>query len=123
MDKENSGKNKIDRRLSRRDFAKAGLGAAALIVGGTSLPRPSAAGHHEEGEAASTPKLVSDFPENASLIGAVSYVAVSEIEGKNCSNCQLLLQNDGKSGRCGLFQKGNVPVTAYCTSWIQKAGA
>ncbi|MFK7899102.1 MAG: high-potential iron-sulfur protein [Myxococcota bacterium] len=86
------------------------------------MPTTSRAGHHEEGESVSATKLVSDFPENVALLGAVKYVPISVIEGKNCSNCQLLLQNDGVSGRCGLFQKGNVPVTAYCTSWIQKAG-
>lgn len=115
-------KKTTERRLSRRDFAKAGLGAAALMVGGAILPKTGAAGHHEAGEAAEAPEQVSDFPENAGLIGAVKYVPVSAVEGKNCSNCQLLIQREGEYGRCGLFQKGNVPVAAYCTSWIQKAG-
>ncbi len=114
--------NNTDRRISRRDFAKAGLGAAALAVGGGLLAKTSAAGHHEAGEASTTPELVSDIAGNASLITAVKYVPVSTVEGKNCANCQLLLQRDGDYGRCGLFQKGMVPVAAYCTSWIQKAG-
>ncbi|MHA7837303.1 MAG: high-potential iron-sulfur protein [bacterium] len=112
-----------DRRLSRRAFAKAGLGAAALVIGAGLWPRTSGAGHHEAGEGESEPTLVTDVPENAGLLTAVQYVAVSEIEGKNCGNCQLLLEREGEVGRCGLFQKGKVPVSAYCTSWIQKAGA
>ena len=113
---------KTETRLSRRHFTKLGLGAAAAVLGGTVLPRTAAAGHHEGGDGDGAPPLVTDVPENASLLTAVQYVAVSEIEGKNCANCQLLLQRDGDVGRCGLFQKGKVPVAAYCTSWIKKAG-
>lgn len=113
---------KTERRLSRRHFTKLGLGAAAAVFGGSVLSGTAAAGHHEEGEGDGASPLVTDVPDNASLLAAVQYVAVSEIDGKNCANCQLLLQRDGDVGRCGLFQKGKVPVAAYCTSWIKKAG-
>lgn len=115
-------KEKAERRLSRRDFTKLGLGCAAAVVGGSVLPGIAAAGHHEAGEGDGATPLVTDVPENAGLLTAVKYVAVSEVEGKNCANCQLLLLRDGDVGRCGLFQKGKVPVAAYCTSWIKKAG-
>lgn len=36
------------------------------------------------------------------------------------ANCALLVHRDGDSGKCGLFQKGRVPVVADCTSWIEK---
>ena len=115
--------DQTDRKLSRRDFAKVGLGAAAAVVGAGLLPKASLAGHHEAGEGGAEPVLVTDVSENAGLLGAVKYVAVSETDGKNCGNCQLLLERNGDVGRCGLFQKGKVPVAAHCTSWIKKSGA
>lgn len=114
--------DETDRRLSRREFTRAGLAVAASVAGTALLPSTAAAGHHEANEAANEPQQVTDIAANAALLTAVKYDAVSEIDGKNCENCQLLLQRDSDVGRCGLFQKGVVPVSAYCTSWIQKAG-
>lgn len=116
------GRETFDRKLSRREFTKVGLGIAGLTVGGQLVPRRAMAGHHEPGEQAAAPELVTDFESNATLLGQVKYVAVSEIEGKQCANCALLIQRDGEVGKCGLFQQGQVPVAAWCTSWIKKAG-
>jgi hypothetical protein len=112
-----------EKRLSRRSFTKAGLGIAGLAIGSKLMPLPASASHHEAGEEATSPELVTDIESNASLLAAVKYVGVSELEGKQCANCALLIQRDGEYGKCGLFQQGQVPVTAWCTSWIQKAGA
>jgi len=111
-----------DRKLSRRAFTKAGLGVAGLALGSKLMPLTAKAGHHEEGEKSSAPELVTDIEGNATLLAQVKYVAVSELEGKQCANCALLIQRDGEYGKCGLFQQGKVPVTAWCTSWIKKAG-
>ena len=35
---------------------------------------------------------------------------------------EVVVERDGEYGKCGLFQQGKVPVTAWCTSWIKKAG-
>lgn len=65
-------------------------GAAALAVGCMLGDPPARAGHHEAAETS---------------------------EGANRA---LLVHRDGDSGKCGLFQKGQVPVVADCTSWIKK---
>ena len=109
-------------KLTRRTFTKAGLGIAGLVVGSNLMPLRASADHHESGEEAAAPELVTDIASNATLLGQVKYVAVSELEGKQCANCALLLQRDGEYGKCGLFQQGKVPVTAWCSSWIKKAG-
>lgn len=115
--------DRFDPPITRRRFARTALGAAAAIALGRTLDAPAAlAAHHEAAEGGEAPKLVNDFPENELLLSQVKYVAVSEIEGKQCANCALLVQRDGEYGKCGLFQKGQVPVEAYCTSWIKKPG-
>ena len=111
-----------EKKLSRRAFTRAGLGVAGLAMGSQLMPRRARAGHHEEGEQVAAPELVTDYDTNATLLAQVKYVAVSEIEGKQCGNCALLIQREGEVGKCGLFQQGKVPVTAWCTSWIKKAG-
>lgn len=111
-----------ERKLSRRNFTKVGLGIVGVAVGSKLIPGNASAGHHEEGEPAGPPELVTDIESNATLLAQVKYVAVSELEGKQCGNCALLIQRDGEVGKCGLFQQGKVPVTAWCTSWIKKAG-
>jgi hypothetical protein len=121
---------KSPRELTRRDFVWLAAGALGASVALPLIPEKATAAHHEEGEGeapeaakvAEAPELVTDVESNALLLSQVKYVPVSEIEGKQCANCVLLIQRDGDYGRCGLFQKGAVPVTAWCTSWIQKAG-
>ena len=114
---------KPDQRISRRTFTKAGLGIAGLVIGSKLLPFDARADHHETGEQTATPELVTDIASNAMLLSQVKYLAVSEIEGKQCGSCALLIQRDGDYGRCGLFQQGVVPVAAWCTSYIEKAGS
>lgn len=111
-----------ERKLSRRNFTKAGLGIVGVALGSKLMPRSASAGHHEADEQATPPELVTDVASNATLLAQVKYVAVSELEGKQCANCALLIQRDGEVGKCGLFQQGKVPVTAWCSSWIKKAG-
>ncbi len=46
---------------------------------------------------------------------ALQYVAVSEVEGKNCGNCTLY-QGDEKSGMCPLFAGSEIPAAAWCSA-------
>lgn len=112
-----------DQSISRRTFTKAGLGIVGLVVGSKLLPLSARADHHETGEQTSTPELVTEIASNAMLLSQVKYVALSEIEGKQCGSCALLIEREGDYGRCGLFQQGQVPVAAWCTSYIEKAGS
>ncbi len=109
-------------KLSRRDFGRVTLGVAGAALGAPLIARTAGAGHHET-QAEGAPELVTDVASNATLLGQVKYVAVSEKEGQHCANCALLLQNNGDYGKCGLFQQGQVHTTGWCTSWIQKPGA
>ncbi len=118
-------------RITRRELTRGALGAAGLALVAGVMPRRTRADDHsmpdatqdqKHGEQAKTPELVSDFPENELLLSQVKYVAVSELEGKQCGNCALLIGRDGDYGRCGLFQKGQVHVTGWCTSYIYKPG-
>lgn len=106
---------------TRRQFARMTLGVLSIAVSGVALPRQARADHHAAGEQG-TPELVTDFEANKLLLSQTKYVAISVQDGKQCANCVLLLQREGDYGRCGLFQQGQVPVTAYCTSWIKKPG-
>ena len=116
------GNEPSEKKLTRRNFTKAGLGIAGLAFGSRLMPLPASAAHHETGEHSATPDLVTDIESNATLLAQVKYVPVSELEGQQCANCVLLVERDGEYGKCGLFQQGKVPVTAWCTSWIKKAG-
>jgi hypothetical protein len=117
--------NERHRRAStptRRQFNSLLLGSLSLAWAAVAVPWRANAGHPEAGEKA-TPALVTDFEDNALLLSQIRYVPVSVQEGKQCGSCALLVQRDGDYGRCGLFQRGQVPVVAYCASWIQKPGA
>lgn len=114
---------KPDQKISRRTFTKAGFGIAGLVIGSKLLPLGARADHHETGEQAATPELVTDIAGNEMLLSQVKYLAVSEVEGQQCGSCALLIQREGDYGRCGLFQQGQVPVAAWCTSYIKKPGS
>lgn len=107
---------------TRRQFNGLFLGGLSIALAALALPWRARADHHES-DAKATPELVTDFEANALLLSQIKYVAVSALPGKQCGNCALLLQRDGEYGRCGLFQQGQVPVAAHCSSWIQKPGA
>ncbi len=117
----NQKNNPESSNTTRRQFARMTLGVLSIAVSGVALPRPARADHHAAGEQG-TPELVTDFETNKLLLSQTQYVAISVQDGKQCANCVLLLQREGDYGRCGLFQQGQVPVTAYCTSWIKKPG-
>lgn len=118
-------KSDRESKITRRGFTRGALGAAGCVIGLGLLPNGAAADHHAAGESeeAAPPTLVSEVPGNELLLSQVRYVAVSELEGKQCSNCALLVARNGDYGRCGLFQKGQVHATGWCTSWILKPGA
>jgi hypothetical protein len=99
-----------DGRMTRRELARRGI-ALALVLGGA-----GGAGrvHAEE-------PLVNEVPENAALVQALSYVNQSAVAGSNCANCALYLGGGAPKGKCGLFQKGVVAGTGYCTSWSKKS--
>lgn len=98
-------------RVTRRELGRVGIGLALAIGGAGIGVRPARA----EGEA-----LVDEIAENAALIKAISYLNQSAVEGANCGNCALYLGGTAPQGRCGLFQKGVVPTTGHCVSWIKK---
>lgn len=104
---------RIDKALvTRRDLGRLGLGFA-LAVGGASIGARRALAQ-EEG-------MVTEFPENAALVQALSYRAVSDVEGAKCANCALYLGGAAPKGKCGLFQKGLVSAEGHCTSWSKKS--
>jgi hypothetical protein len=98
-------------RVTRRELGRVGVGLA-LAIGGAGLGMRTARAEEEV--------LVDAIAENAALIKAISYVNQSVAEGKNCGNCALYLGGAAPKGRCGLFQKGVVPTTGHCVSWIKK---
>lgn len=100
-------------RITRRELAQLGLGAA-LALGGVGLGARRAR--------ASEDALVTEFAENAAVLQAVSYVNESKVPGANCANCALYLGGDAAKGRCGLFAKGVVPAAGHCTSWSKRSG-
>jgi hypothetical protein len=109
------------RVIKRRDFTRFAVGALGVALAPAALSSTARAGHHEGAEDRA-PTLVTDVESNTLLLSQVKYVPVSELDGKRCGNCALLLEREGEYGRCGLFQQGKVPVSAWCTSWIQKPG-
>ena len=107
--------------LTRRNFTWMALGALGVAAAPAALTTTARAEHHES-EETKPPTVVDEIEANAMLLSQVKYVSVSELEGKQCANCALLLESNGEYGRCGLFQQGKVPVTAWCSSWIKKPG-
>ena len=121
MKNESTTEQRADRPITRRRFHRMAFGALCAAAAPATLTRPAVAGHHETASE-DAPEWVTDIASNELLLSQVKYVAVSETEGKQCGNCALFLERQGNHGRCGLFQKGRVPETAWCTSWIQKPG-
>jgi hypothetical protein len=98
--------------MSRREFMKAGLTAAALlpIVG----LRPGVARAQDE-------KLVTELPDQAPMVTALQYVNKSAKPDQNCKLCQFFTpQGDGARGKCQLFQSGVVSAEGWCASWAKK---
>jgi High potential iron-sulfur protein len=99
-------------RVTRRELGRVGIGLALAVCGASIGVRPVRA---------EDAALVDELPENAALIKAISYVNQSAVAGANCGNCALYLGGAAPKGRCGLFQRGVVPVTGHCVSWIKKS--
>jgi len=60
-------------------------------------------------------------PESAQAKG-LSYAAVSETEGKSCSNCALYAGKEGdESGSCPLFPGSSVASEAWCSAHVPKS--
>ena len=53
---------------------------------------------------------------------ALKYVAVSDVAGKNCSNCALYQgKPDSDAGGYALFAGKQVSAKAHCSAWAKKA--
>ena len=107
-----SGENMKDSKTSmdRREFLAAGVTSAALLPGLLLSAKTARAAE----------ALVTDMPENAPMVAALQYVAVSVKEGQNCGNCQLFTAGEGGTGKCQLFPTGLVAEGGNCASWAQK---
>jgi hypothetical protein len=99
-------------RLTRRGFARLGLGAALLAV---AAPRRLFA---EDADA----KLVTEIPANATLVKTLQYVNVSTVPERNCLNCQLYTARSDDRGKCAVFAQGVVAAEGWCASWSPKVG-
>jgi hypothetical protein len=99
--------------LTRRDFARAGLGAALLVA---AAPRRLFAQEAEE-------KLVTAIPGNETLVKTLQYVNESTKADQSCLNCQLYTARSEERGKCAVFPQGVVAAGGWCTSWSPKAGA
>ena len=96
--------------IDRRGFLAAGLTTAALLPGALLSAKTATAAE----------ALVTDMPENAPMVAALQYVAVSAKDGQNCANCQLYTAGEGGTGKCQLFPTGLVADGGHCASWAQK---
>lgn len=94
--------------VNRRDFLKlSGTSLIGLTLGGVAL-RVNA----QEQVKLDDPTAV-----------ALKYVHSSEIEDKNCSNCQYVQGEDGQEWRpCAFFPGKVVNAKGWCAGWMKKAG-
>ena len=100
--------------MSRRDFIKTGVTAAALLPVAGALLRPTPARAEEE-------KLVTDLPDQAPMVAALQYTNKSDKPDPTCKNCQFFTpQGDGAPGKCQLFPVGLVGAEGWCASWAKK---
>jgi hypothetical protein len=93
--------------VNRRDFLKlSGTTLIGLTLGGVAL-RANAQEH-----------VTLDDPTAVAL----KYVHASEVEGKNCANCQYLQGEDGNEWRpCAFFPGKVVNTKGWCAGWMKKA--
>jgi hypothetical protein len=124
--------NKKNYSMKRKDFLKSvALGAMSSSVllaacgGGsnqqTTAPatEPTPAPQAATGDCNDTSGLTeADLQQRQSL----GYVAQSNVEGKNCTNCRFYQEGSQENGcgGCQLF-KGSVLPEGYCNSWFAKA--
>ena len=94
--------------VNRRDFLKlSGTSLIGLTLGGVAL-RVNA----QEQVKLDDPTAV-----------ALKYVHSSEVEGKNCENCQYIQGEDGQEWRpCAFFPGKVVNAKGWCAGWMKKAG-
>ena len=101
---------RFDSGMSRRDFMKTGLTAAAALPVVATLVRPGVA----------RAELVTELPDQAAMVGALQYVNESTKPDQNCTNCQFYTPGEGGVGKCQLFPVGNVAEKGWCASWAKK---
>ena len=69
--------------------------------------------------------LAADNPmvdESSAQAVALKYVAVSDVEGQNCSNCALYQGTpESEAGPCALFPSMNVSGPGWCSAWVAKS--
>ena len=92
--------------INRRDFMKlSGTALIGVTLGGVAL------------QANAQEKITLDNPTAAGL----KYVHTSEIEGKNCANCQYLQGEAGSEWRpCAFFPGKLVSAKGWCAGWAKK---
>ncbi|MEP0355971.1 MAG: high-potential iron-sulfur protein [Paraglaciecola sp.] len=95
-------------KFNRRDFIK--LSGSALIgvtLGGVVL------------RANAQDRVALDDP----TAKALQYVHTSQLEGKNCENCQYLQGEAGSEWRpCAFFPNKLVSAEGWCAGWLKKQG-
>tara|TARA_R110002126_G_scaffold42002_1_gene121794 strand:+ start:1621 stop:1917 length:297 start_codon:yes stop_codon:yes gene_type:complete len=92
--------------FNRRTFFKVSAGTViGLTAGGISL------------SALAAEELKLDDP----LAAAMRYTHKSEVEGRNCNNCNLVQGEDGQKWRpCAIFPGKLVASEGWCAAWVQK---
>jgi len=100
--------------FTRREIGKLGLGLAAA-VGALTLGARAGRAQDE--------KLVTDIPENATLVTGLQYVNQSPFPDKQCKGCVLYTAKDDAHGKCQLFPNGIVTAVGHCASWAAKPAA
>ena len=98
--------------MSRREFIKTGLTAAAVLPLANTVLRPGLA-HAEE-------KLVTEMPDQAHMVQALQYVNESDKPDQNCTNCQFYTPGEGGTGKCQLIPIGLVADGGWCASFVEK---
>ncbi len=121
-----------NQELNRRAFLKnvtllgsvvAGGSLLSACGGGDDAPAPMADAPAEApmaAEAAGCSDLSGLTDQEKSMRTTLQYVEVSEVEGKNCTNCSFYTQEEGAAcGGCTLI-KGPIAPNGYCVSWAPK---
>jgi len=86
------------------------LGASATVVPVSAL-------------VSSLPSHAADAPVDpeSAQAKALSYIAVSDTDGKECGGCALFAGGDEKKGTCPLFPGSSIPAEALCSAFVPKS--
>lgn len=109
--------------LSRRAFMRK-VGAVAATLAGGYVVSACGGGERAPGAQTSAAPDCSDLTglteQEKSMRATLQYVEVSEVEGRNCLNCNFYSQEEGAAcGACTLI-KGPIAPNGWCASWVAK---